>query len=495
MGCSASKAKAKDRGTGGDGPEDQRQQEQGPGSTLLCTAKDADDELSLHPAAAVFRNEVLAGVGDDNRALEKRNSYVRHLRDFIQEIDITFYTDTYHTRPGDATSGGRSYSQVTSHKSFNVKSHLSQGSFKYVNDEERLVVPIKNTNSHPVDDSGDLGHVSVHLGKMSVGMFPTFMSNSALMEVGENGSVYVTLRLSEQVYIEGTLSASSSNESLLEYIENGNFMSYLQMPISPFALPFGLTPSQSKCITFTPCSIVITVTPWLRAAMALVNQSSTTLSSGCNVTELRRLVVTAIGGNEHEELLNKNLQLKHEAALLSKIRNFILRFDISHPGGRLAVSLDEGEELEDKERWVLRMNGKDNSAVTVAALGRMDISFSGVPLCLANGGMNVLRLARVFGNETRLAPLWMEFESFLLIGTFNWDDFTEEETSDILENFVWKMRNALGLTSLLAIGGVTGNDDVFPTTFKVNLCGILCDLSIKEGILKQFGLSENLTDE
>ena len=61
--------------------------------TVVDTAKDdAVEELALHPAAAIFRNEALTGVGDENAALEEENSRFRHLRDISQKLDITFST-------------------------------------------------------------------------------------------------------------------------------------------------------------------------------------------------------------------------------------------------------------------------------------------------------------------------------------------------------------------------------------------------------------------
>jgi hypothetical protein len=43
-------------------------------SDAIISEEDASvEELTLHRAAAVFRNEVLAGVGDENKALEEEN--------------------------------------------------------------------------------------------------------------------------------------------------------------------------------------------------------------------------------------------------------------------------------------------------------------------------------------------------------------------------------------------------------------------------------------
>ncbi len=84
------------------------------------------------------------------------------------------------------------------------------------------------------------------------------------------------------------------------------------------------------------------------------------------------------------------------------------------------------------------------------------------------------------------------FFKFVLFGVFNWGDLSLEETSDILESWSWKMRNALGVTTIRAIGGVpVDDDDVFPPSFKFELLRIRCDLSVAQDMFNYVGLSES----
>ena len=41
---------------------------------------------TLHPAAAVFRDEILDDVGEKNKTLEVNNARFRHLANLIQEV-------------------------------------------------------------------------------------------------------------------------------------------------------------------------------------------------------------------------------------------------------------------------------------------------------------------------------------------------------------------------------------------------------------------------
>ena len=45
---------------------------------------------TLHPAAAVFRDEILGNVGDKNKTLEANNMRFRHLANLIQEVKLVF---------------------------------------------------------------------------------------------------------------------------------------------------------------------------------------------------------------------------------------------------------------------------------------------------------------------------------------------------------------------------------------------------------------------
>ena len=56
----------------------------------LSVASRADPGEQLHPAAAVFRDEVLSGLGEEIKEMERENARFGHLKDLIQKIEIHF---------------------------------------------------------------------------------------------------------------------------------------------------------------------------------------------------------------------------------------------------------------------------------------------------------------------------------------------------------------------------------------------------------------------
>ena len=65
----------------------------------LSVASRADPGEQLHPAAAVFRDEVLSGLGKEMKEMETENARFRHLKDLIQKIEIHFFSPTVAASP------------------------------------------------------------------------------------------------------------------------------------------------------------------------------------------------------------------------------------------------------------------------------------------------------------------------------------------------------------------------------------------------------------
>lgn len=76
---------------------------------------------TLHPAAAVFRDEILGNVGDKNKTLEAYNARFRHLGNLIQDIELSFYTAS--SRRGEQEN----HFHIEHHETFNVKHKIGQG--------------------------------------------------------------------------------------------------------------------------------------------------------------------------------------------------------------------------------------------------------------------------------------------------------------------------------------------------------------------------------
>lgn len=470
MGCSGSKAK--------DAAVERVSQHQLGLDTIADTAKEAAvEELILHPAAAIVRDEVLAGVSDENTALEDENSRFRHLRDSVQKLDITFFTPMF--QPGQGSIAGF----ITYHQTMQVKTLLSYGNVVLVDDEddERLVIPINDAGAHPIDDCGVVGLISGDLAGLPIGSFPLTFGDPKV-RVEDDGSVHLTLNLSPLIYIDGRLDAGISNGALAAYVEREDFMTFMRIP-ALFPL-FNVRPSQVNGITFTPTSVSMLLTTHIKKTLTFVSETDSPSDIDEDSADiLRRHVVDALGESEHKNLLSKNLELKCESAALTGIRNLILGVDVSHSAGSWGVTLDEGEKLTDAT-WRITLHNRENMSLSlpVADMGSIGLSFFGMQLRMEK--TETLALFALFG-QTEVYPIFFRLECcpsiyFMLLGIFNWNDFNEDEIPDIVEDFNVKFSSVL-----------EGNGaDVFPTTLNFSFVGMYCDLSLADNLLEMIGLSK-----
>ena len=456
---------------------------------------------TLHPAAAVFRDEILGNVGDRNKALEVKNARFRHLANLIQDIKLSFYTAS--SRRGEEEN----VSYIEHHETFNVMQKLSRGSIiTALYDTEMLVLPIiDDPPAHPVEDCGAIGRVTLYMaGGVSFGSFPEacfYVNGAAKLSVEEGGSVLLFLRLSKDIVIKGMLlSSQMTNEALIEHVERPNFMSCLR---APGGMGLGLFDGEGeyrKGIVFTPLSISIQVTPWLEKILAVVDQISSSGGSRADVElesedGLRRLVVEALGDSEHKELFNEYIELKQENQALTELRSLMLGMSVSHSEGSFTVTLDEGKRSGNL--WYINLGDDDRSMIPVSELHRMQVSVHGMKLRLCNGAELTHVSSLVDRGEGGWALWPMHFQpcysclKVSLVVMFNWAELIEDEVRDIIDNFSSKMMNALGL--------VRNNPDpahendiyaLFPQTFKATVIGICCDFPLAAYRLKRAGLWE-----
>ena len=445
---------------------------------------------SLHPAAAVFRDEILGNVGARNKALEENNARIRHLVDLIQAVKLAFHTKTCHRGQGEHGDNNNIY--VKYHKTFTVKHQLSQGSIEAFDEEERLVLLIEGAPAHPLEDCGSIGSVRLELAGKVSGSFPPharfYVSDPAQVVVEEDGSVRLILHLSEQIVIVGKLHSSLlSNEEIIECTEEPNFMTFLTTPLADI-IRFGGEREYSKGIAFTPLAISIQVTPWMKETLALVNQMSSPHGPRSVDLELesydglRRLVVEALGDREHKELFNEYIALKSESNTLSELRNMMLGVTVRHSRGSFTVTLDKGEKFGDF--WHIALDAGDRSAMTVTELSSMEVSVLGMQLHLSNT-LELTRVSSIWDRDSNTWPHWfMQFQEnsnlkFFMVVKFNWADLDDEEITEILTDFSSKMMNALGYRNA---------DTAFPPSFEASVVGFLWELPLAENRLKMAGL-------
>jgi hypothetical protein len=461
---------------------------------------------TLHPAAAVFRDEILGNIGESNKTLEVNNACFRHLANLIQEVKLAFHTVSSRQEPAF-------HFHIEHHETFNVQHQLSQGSITAVDDEERLVLHIEDAPAHPVEDCGAIGYVRLCSGGMTFEAFPdssSYVDDAAKMSVKEDGSVRLTLRLSKEILIKGKLHSSQiSNAALTEHVEHPHFMSCLTTPVGSLTARLALNGVEipgmgrviqisgageyRKGILFTPLSISIQVTPRLKETLALIDRAT---SSGVKRADvelesedgLRRLVVEALGDSEHKELFDKYIDLKHENQALNELRSLMLGVTVRHSEGEFTVTLDEGKRLGNF--WRINLDASDRPVMPVAELHCMQVSAFGMQLRLRNHS-ELTQVSSLFDDHDRetFVTLWpMQFQAggsfkfYFLVG-FNWTELTEEEIHDILDNFPVKMTNALVYNP-----DDENSDTSFPPTFEATLVAICCEPFLAESRLNRAGL-------
>ena len=448
---------------------------------------------TLHPAAAVFRDEILGNVGESNKTLEANNARFRHLANLIQEVKLVFNTISYNQ--GEHIDDLiRNSVDFERHETLNVNHQLSRGSIITTLDGERLVLPIEDAPAHPILDNGAIGLVYMYLGGIPFGMFPDVnfrVTGSADVVVEGDGSVHLNLHLSKEIAIEGKLhSAQMTNTALFEHVEQLDFMSSMRVSRSSEGVAVFESQEQHqqrKGIVFTPLSISIQVTPWLEKTLALVDQVSSPGGSRADVEleyedELRCLVVEALGDSEHNELFNEYLALKQESSTLTELSSLFLGVTVRHSEGEFTVTLDEGKRSGNF--WHI-LGDDDRPVMPVAELHRMEVSVFGMRLRLCNRA-ELIQVSSLLNHDTGNWSVWpMQFQAgcsnlkFFFLVWFNWSDFTEEEIHDILDNFSSKISNALVYNP---------DDETFPSTFKATLAAICCHPFLAEARLDRAGL-------
>jgi hypothetical protein len=451
-----------------------------------------EEAATLHPAAAVFRDEILGNVRESNNTLEKSNARFRHITGLIQEVKLACHTVSYRREEQE------NHFHIENHQTFTVKHQLRQGSIMTLDDEEGFVLPIEDAPAHPVEDCGVIGCIEF-VGGLTHASYPysCFFDDAAKLSVEEGGSVHLILRLSEEVVVEGKLHSSQmTNAALTEHIQQfPNFMTFLKSPMGAIGASLHAMGSGEymKGILFTPLSISIKVTPWLKETLALVDRVSSSGGSRADVElesedGLRRLVVEALGDNEHREMFNEYLVLKQESSALTKLRSLMLSVNVSHSRGSFTVTLDEGKRSANS--WYINVDVGDRSMIPVSELHRMEVTVLGMQLRLLNG-LSLTHVSSLFNHNTGGWALWpMLFQAgsthlkFYLVVMFNWDELMEEDIEDILDNFSSKMSNALGFQE----NNPGNHDDAFPETFEANVVAIGCDISLAEAMKGMNGL-------
>ncbi len=436
---------------------------QGMEALSMASRADLGEQLQLHAASAVFRNEVLNGLGTEIDELERENAHFRYLKDLIQNVAV-------HILPSDATTRSRPAPLIDfalqQDRTIIMTAQLSQGATSFIDGREILVIPLEAAPTVPAfflvpaTGAASFGSISVILAGVAVAAFPTADSRAEdANTVQEEGGFRATLCLSENVSITGEYGTSLVNveEADAEYTnDDEDFIERLDI------IP-----------TFTPSSISIALSPRLRKTRELLEQLSATIDHSMDQDDLRCLTVTALGEDEHKQTMNRYLQLTHENGILAVFRKMILEVVITYPGGSFCTALDEGV-YNGRYGWYVLLDGEDSACVAVSDIGLIGLSFSGIRLKIdLTQTLQTLQTLNINEREVnhflylvftcRLCPS----KKFFLGLEVNWHDLTVQERRDFLNEFETNVWNAS-----------FERRSTFPSHFEFNIAYIEWDMSV-----------------
>jgi len=149
-------------------------------------AGNVEEAATLHPAAAVFRDEILGNVRESSKTLETSNALFRHITGLVQEVKLACHTVSY--RRGEEERGEEvNVIHVDRHQTFTVKQKLSRDSTA-LDGEERLVLPIEDAPAQPVEDCGVIGCIEF-VGGVTFGSYPEscfYVNDAAKVVIDED---------------------------------------------------------------------------------------------------------------------------------------------------------------------------------------------------------------------------------------------------------------------------------------------------------------------
>jgi len=289
--------------------------------------------LRIHPAADIFRDQLLSEVEDENRRLREDNVLLESAFNFLSKIEI-------HLRDG------------------HVISTVIKQSF-VMEEDNYLCVPIQS-DPQPLLE---FGTGSVEMLGQNIGSFPG--TSHQVLGIRSNGSILFRFCLSKHAAVEGVLQGLSDedhNDFKNKLSQGRHIARYLTV---------GAGLQNSNALRFTPMMILIGVTPNLRNTfhqllcpvpsnesmkddiINYINRRPSGFPQLLTLSpsdELRLSVVAALGYEEAQiDLLCTNHLLKNESWRLFHIHHAIESVEISHPSMKTCLSLKGGTLEYDME--------------------------------------------------------------------------------------------------------------------------------------------------
>ena len=323
----------------------------------------SSNQQTLHPAAVIFRDQVIAGVKEENARLSSQVARLLPLYEVLNSVKVVATTNqepvpiSFEQR----TNGGLTINANPTNEVFVETSLLDGRATKLENDgdgsSEELQFLINSSPLRMQNLGGGRGGIGLSVSGASMGFFPTTpfgRGKTALWVNEEDDSVRFVFLVKEGVEIEGTL-LGLSEESKLTFMNGERPSDYFRHALGlPIPLPFVDGHEELAELKFVPAYIGLRLTSDLERRVSLLKEVASTntsnaVSSSCAEIELRFLVADALGEEIHKTLLQENHRLQQRLEALDCLRTYALRVEIAHSTGTLVCALDSGHELSHTE--------------------------------------------------------------------------------------------------------------------------------------------------
>ena len=234
------------------------------------------------------------------------------------------------------------------------------------------------------------------------------------------------------------------------------------------------------------------LTAMLRLTLQTIGKVLSVDDSSETKDELRHLTISALGDKDNAKMLKDNNKLKVQHEALMKMREMLIMGDISHGDGVMSFSLDEGEVITDDEEgnlaWKINLWGKEHSSVAVSDITSSIISLSGAPLNVDPRLTNQFYVMRT-DDEPYHGLLLPYLNGVFVLGSFNWSALSDEEMTDIRDDFRAKLQSSMNGGSL-----VRGDVPIptLPPTFKLYLAEVRFSPGSIKDVMKLVGLDNGL---
>ncbi|EJK48580.1 hypothetical protein THAOC_32608 [Thalassiosira oceanica] len=321
----------------------------------------SSNQQVLHPAAAVFRDQVMAGIGEENARLAAQVSRLMPLYEALNSVKV--YATTNQEPVSISIEEGVNGMGIMKSNGINeviAETTLLDGHVAKLeqneDDECEEELQFSINSSHPPlrlqNLGGGCGGIGLSVSGNSLGFFPNSPFGRGKTELWvEDESICFMFKVDKGVVIGGTLTGLDEG-CKLKFMSGERHGDYFTDFLAfPAPLPFHQRVGQEELtdVKFDPTWVDLRYNSELEQLVGLLKKvadaNASAASFSCAGTDLRFLVADALGEDVHKKLLQENDCLQRNLEALDCLRAYALRIEITHSAGTLICTMDDGHEL------------------------------------------------------------------------------------------------------------------------------------------------------